>query len=200
MSALREIISIFSAIPEPEMRAKYIARRKPRRRIVRNIFRFQNAARLGSDEQTKDHSEGLIKRVHSLFNSSHNTNTSCQVSPHPSLYLTLPLILIDEHLYLPIDCFQKLSHDSNEPQEKEKEAVERRNPPLRLPRRDFSSPSVVSEDTSVRESMEPVLEEEHPCTSQLFSSTFVLRSSSLLETQPVTTRRAVSYPGTSPLL
>jgi hypothetical protein len=84
-------------------------------------------------------------------------------------------------------------------QEKEKEAAVRRNPPLRLQRQDFSSLSVVSEDTSVKENMELVLEEEHQSTSLPFSSTFVLKFSNLQEMLLVTTRRVVLYPDTLPL-
>jgi len=59
--------------------------------------------------------------------------------------------------------------------------VERRNLPHLQQRQDFNSPSHVSDVTSVKASTEPVLEEELPSTSLLFSSTSVLRFLNLPE-------------------
>jgi hypothetical protein len=70
--------------------------------------------------------------------------------------------------------------------------VEKRNPPLHLPRQDFSSPWDVLEDSFVRESTDLVSEEEPLCTSPLFLSTSALRSSSLPETPLVTTKRHIT--------
>ena len=83
--------------------------------------------------------------------------------------------------------------------EKEKEAAEKRRPLALLPRLDCNSPSVVSAVTSVKESTPPVWEPVHPSTLPPSSSTSVPRSSSLPAMPPVTTRRLVSCPVTSPL-
>ena len=71
--------------------------------------------------------------------------------------------------YLSNWCFRK--------RKMEREVVEKRNPPLHLPRQDYSSMSFVSgASTFVKESIQLVWEQERQCTLQQCLNTSVLRS------------------------
>ena len=97
---------------------------------------------------------------------------------------------ISHHIVTNNRCYFIFSQST---QEKEKEDVEKRNPPLHLPRLDFSSQLDVLDVTYVKESTPPVWELVHQFTLRLFLSISAPKSWNLPETPLVITRNRVSF-------